>query len=681
MWHWSLRRTAVLLGLAAGALALTACAAQEGKAVSNAESELPALAEPTVPAPPMQGVPWEAPPTELSDAAVSVATVLFEQGMADPRRCEYREVDVIHGGLWGAGRLQTHGWTLPVEAGGSQRFAVLWNGWVYPVAAVGEPASIEADVEQTLKTHAERRAEHEREHPGFRFPSFPSAGEGYYSMRKGFVSVPLSGVSVCLLLRSGHVELAERTYAVLEVPDPPVGKAQNDPYLAWATAWLWSNFSRTVSSLGRGDDYLALVAIREISRAHPLVEAEATRRGFERRPYSDSRRQDELQPHVTFLGQVPELLKDLERRAKRGERPVIITDGPAELRAPPEQVAKLGQRTIAELIDELENVRGRKWGEPGGITWEGDPTIAALVERGEAAVPALLDCWEKDDRLTRTASYSRSFHRSRTIVPVSTVAQVILRGILKVRFKDLGEARAYWKKNRDVAEEDRWYATLLDDTAGKEQWLQAAMRIVQPTDVAVSVSGWRTVPNRRPEDVPTIRGEPLREKSAPTVLELLGRRASDVSSQGRPGSERTWAMRDACSLVLAAASWDAEGAKPLLAEQHHQALQLIEEVRGQGWSSIDEQLGPSLQRLPSLACSRAMQMRRSRTTLDFCAALIRRRSLSIGMSILRRSGGFPTCRAVRLLPRNCSLRQIRDGTPACSNSAKGAEFATWSRAR
>ena len=61
--------------------------------------------------------------------------------MADPRGCEYREVEVGDGGP-----VKTRGFVLPERPGDAGRFAVGWDGVVYPAFAVGAPADLEADV-------------------------------------------------------------------------------------------------------------------------------------------------------------------------------------------------------------------------------------------------------------------------------------------------------------------------------------------------------------------------------------------------------------------------------------------------------------------------------------------------------------------------------------------------------
>jgi hypothetical protein len=92
------------------------------------------------PEPPRQRASWRAPasvPTNL----LSAVETLFAQGFPDPRGCEYRELDVEVGNVWGGNgsRVKARGWVLPAKAGESRRFAIAWNGVIYPATNIGSP--------------------------------------------------------------------------------------------------------------------------------------------------------------------------------------------------------------------------------------------------------------------------------------------------------------------------------------------------------------------------------------------------------------------------------------------------------------------------------------------------------------------------------------------------------------
>ena len=433
-------------------LLLAALLASPAEPAGAPPAVFPALAEPTLPAPPRQGAPWEpsAVPegaAELPAGVLDVARTLFAQGLADPRGCEYREITVVTGSAWGgAFEADTRGWVLPSEDRQAPRFAVCWNGLVYPVLRVGAPADPADDVARTVAADAKARRAWFESHTPEQRENFPFRRWGL-DADEGLEPARPSGVPVCLLLRAGRGDLAARLAAMI-----PKGRAGSGAdaaaavYVRWAGDWLWSLFDRSIKAHGRGDDRLTLAGCRELARVHPLTEAEADRRGYKSNAYLVPDLPIEEQPIVGFLGQLSELTADAARRVAAGPAPATVPPkAPAALFG--EVPANLAAEPMPALIARLEDVRARKWGQPGGIMWEGDAIVAALVAKGEPAVPALLDAWEQDDRLTRTVSFHRDFFRSRHVVPARTAAAVIVQAILDARFESVAEARAFWAKN------------------------------------------------------------------------------------------------------------------------------------------------------------------------------------------------------------------------------------------
>ena len=99
-----------------------------------------------IPVPSEQSKPWTPPQTKLSPMAVSAITELFDEGLADPRGLEYREIEITAG--LGEGDVKTHGWVLP--GNGKELFAVTWSGVVYPLKSAGPPADLKKDVADLL---------------------------------------------------------------------------------------------------------------------------------------------------------------------------------------------------------------------------------------------------------------------------------------------------------------------------------------------------------------------------------------------------------------------------------------------------------------------------------------------------------------------------------------------------
>src|SRR5207302_1792044 len=88
--------------------------------------------------------------------------------------------------------------------------------------------------------------------------------------------------------------------------------------------------------------------------------------------------------------------------------------------------------------------------------------------------------------------------------------------------------------------------TLLDDKATSDQWLQAAEHIVETG----------------PAGGARMRGEPLRGKTGPNVIELMARRVRDLSH--RPTEPDQPDRKLETRLALALSRWDSAAAVPAL---------------------------------------------------------------------------------------------------------------------
>ena len=102
-------------------LAFLAALAIAGDVSAQEEEFRPApLFEGTrLPDPPRQKEPWTPPETRLPRFLVAATATLFDQGLADPRGCEYRSIEITAGSVWG-GRgaiASTNGWVLPAPDG------------------------------------------------------------------------------------------------------------------------------------------------------------------------------------------------------------------------------------------------------------------------------------------------------------------------------------------------------------------------------------------------------------------------------------------------------------------------------------------------------------------------------------------------------------------------------------
>jgi hypothetical protein len=368
---------------------------------------------------------------------------------------------------------------------------------------------------------------------------------------------------VLLLLRAGETTAALTNYtppvrrlslpALREKRGSDQETGEDDPYLLLASDWAWNLFDRTINAHIRGDEPLALATAKVLAQVQPGIEAEATHRKLVRpTSYASSRRENEP-PYLYFLGGLPQLLADLERRAREGPRrdPAV---------RPWTNIASTSERTAA-LIRDLDLVAARQMGQPGWVIFNQDPVVDALIREGDPAVEPLLDCLETDKRLTRSVGFSRDFQRNRSVAPVTSPARTALLAILQANFNNAAEMRAYWQKYKHLKLEERWYQILKDDSAGMARWLEAASLITQPTNRWRQPGTGLSVEWPAPTNAPVaLRGAVLRAETNPSVTELLTRRATEIAATNLAAYD----LRAAGTLGMNLAAWDAPAALPVL---------------------------------------------------------------------------------------------------------------------
>jgi hypothetical protein len=526
----------------------------------------PLFAGTELPQPPQQGAPWTAPASAIPTNYITASTALFNLGLADPRGCDYREIEVGTGNVWSGdnGVVKTHGWVFAGKD--NQQFAVCWNGLVYPVVHTGEAADWRADARAFVgKVQRQFRKalpeEYEISHESCR---------------------PIKG---CLLLRLGEPKLADDLWLAIQLASDwdlishasqagvsnsipvPASKAvlsTNDPYLNWASDWAWSLFERTVCAHMRGDDRLALATARLLDAARPKIEKESGRRGFQRQESVGYNRDSKkkYEDYLPFLEDFTSLLNDQKRRAH---------DSKADLE-PQVTISKMTNQTerIAAWIDALDQVRVRQCSQPGGLdSWKEDPIVAGLLKEGEPAIEPLLRCLESGSasRLTRSISFGRDFLRSRTLHHVSEPVIVLLLNLMNASPEAVGlegNARASWRNGADVASAytfreywrtygplslpERWYRKLADDAAGPGAWADALKNIVRADDGDGHTNSGR------------LAGEVLRSKKSPTVTELLLNRSASILEPAYGGA--FYALQGSVSFLLDSERWEASA--PLL---------------------------------------------------------------------------------------------------------------------
>lgn len=505
----------------------------------------------------------------LPELFLSASNKLFEQGLADPGGGEYRELEIVIVNLGGQSTpARIHAWLMPSRKG-AERTCVAWNGLVYAVTSVGEKADLRADVLELIRADEAARAKLKSERPNSPFYRSQHAIPNGYSASQA----SLLPVKSALLLRLGEEELAAMIWDAWTAGF--AGTSANnieskDPYLMLASDWAWALFDRAVNSHMKGDDKTALSSTRLLASIEGQIETEAERRGFKKQDAYNGG----APRYLTFLQPLGALLRDQERRAREGRRSRASL---AEIERIPDKSAR-----INALISELDEVAARQWGQPGGVNLRDDAIVKALLAQGEDAVRPLLTALESDERLTRSVSYHRSFFTHRHLISVAETAYAVLTEILKTtsfarsednisiesvegRRKLAARIRAYLEKYARGTIEERWYGVLSDDGASADEWMQAAANIVYVSHYQGTPPAWvfttAPVPSVRNARGISLRGEPLRGKSSPSVAELFARRMTELAER-KAETQPFQNLSTATNFALALLAWEGPSALP-----------------------------------------------------------------------------------------------------------------------
>jgi hypothetical protein len=298
-----------------------------------------------LPVPPHQTTAWTAGQTNLSKEFVDATATLFQQGLADPRGCDYREIEVL---VVGSERprsdkvVTTHGWVIPHTGPRAQRFGVCWNGLVYPVALIGKPADVRADA-LIAATTAKADIEGALFGTGNNWiPNFDNLCLFHPAEERSIsFDLPLP-IKACLLLRLGEAELAERVWnrwtsglrsysselgRVLSVEESvePNKVILRDPYLVLANCWTLALFDQAEAAHIRRDDRLALASVKMLNSVWSSVKNEAEKRGFR----EHTEKENPFPPYFLIKpNRIRELLTDQRRRAedrKQGAGPPVLS--------------------------------------------------------------------------------------------------------------------------------------------------------------------------------------------------------------------------------------------------------------------------------------------------------------------------------------------------------------------
>ncbi len=333
------------------------------------------------------------------------ASLLFDHSLADPRGCEYRRIGIITGNPWNPKyQIETNGWVLPEMSDCNQRYAICWNGLIYPIIFIGEKCSLNNDI-KLIKLDQEIRNYNVY---GYSVPEYLSASHK-----------TLIPMKACLLYRLGEENLTRTIYnALIKTADLKSYSIifKNFPYIELRWEFMWSLYDRSLWAFCRGDDNLSYISLKTLwsllkeikSDQKPLV--------------NGSKLYD-----YDFFNPAYDLLKDLERR--------INTSKEHQIHQIDKEIFSNKKDYIAFLIEKLEQISLSQTSQPGNVQFRFSKEIEALVNEGEFAIEPLLSCLENDMRLIRSVRFWKDFAHSREIIRVCEAAYVALLEIIKIKYK------------------------------------------------------------------------------------------------------------------------------------------------------------------------------------------------------------------------------------------------------
>jgi len=555
--------------------------------IRQAHAAAPQLEEPVIrddrylPEPPRQQDEWKAPTSDLPWEFANAVRVLCRQGFADPRGCDYCEIQAATNSDISAHapHVRTHGWVLLQRDAQGHSYAVCWNGLVYPRIKVGPKADLDRDVKAFIDAHELGKLIDE---------DGPRADDER-SMWHGNLGDP----GAALLLRLGRGDLAAELWFTKHpnrAEFEPSDTHKFDPYVALAQDWSSLQFKRATQAWEHREYPLALYAFRKLGRFAETAEAEAKQRGF--------KPSDKEPLCFKCLEQSPEFLRDLEYRAPRWPLEPIVCIGPGK--------CSDQKKRIASLIDRLDEVNPPRIGismRGDMVLLDDDVVVRALIVEGAPALEPLMECFKHDDRLTRSRESETRREAPEHRMSVRKAAYAAMCDILDR--SDLAANRnrivtnAYDDSCRELAalldepikqakqysRVERLYQRLADDKATPEQWHEAAKILLSPRErrQAMPFYGIRGSEFDQPDtgDPDKLVGESLRDKNNPSVTDLVLKRIKQAEDP-----EITF------DLVCALARWDAKTAQEPLAEQMQRLLEKAEgNGSGRERSSFDDHAG------------------------------------------------------------------------------------------
>lgn len=439
---------------------------------------------------------------------VSTVEFLEKRGFPNPTSGTYCQATYTYGSIWGfKGQGSGPGWAMPLRKNEPQRF-ITTGGVVQDLIKVEKKRDLKADLAATFAK------------------PWSTNRDSILLLRNGTGGVPLAPEiqpSEDFLVMAYLAGEKKGALAAFEKR----GSQGNEPvFVSILRPMMSAMLDRSISAHQWGKDRFAADSLKWIVDNRAALEdagKKSYRGDWERQVQSMG---EYARPAVfDFLKIAPTLYADSIRRVKEARKPVDLK---ALSRYPVDRQVKV-------LIDELENVSARQMSQPGSVMLNTDPIVKALVEIGGPSVDPLVECIEKDTRLTRSVGFARDFFPARNLIPVSRAARAAYDQIVQVFNLPPGstpsDLRAYWEKTKHLTPAERQFEVLRDDSA-VNRWSDAARYLMTPTTWTQIGLGGSIQPPAKPGEKLTLRAEALRTRTNPSLTELLTKRAMRLAING-----------------------------------------------------------------------------------------------------------------------------------------------------
>jgi len=459
---------------------------------------------------------WTPPKTTVAKELVEVGKFLLEHGMADPRGGKFAIVKIGSRSTANSYTYEALGWVKEV---GGQKVLVDMAGLLQPVESVVRELSVSEAAKRAIdiwessaglrvsnnQVSSEHSAEQSSEDRLFR----------EIGTNEATVMLLIDGdVAEAESLYESRVQISSRSNGAKPVPvvEVDLGPRVLQQFVARQLGNVVRNFES-------GYDDVALAECKVLAD-----NADAYRKYAQ---VADTSGSDLHTVNLErYLGQVPALQADLLRRVKEGPKNLDLT-----------VLDKLPQKErIEKLIDLLDEVRPPRISDMMTVSFLQDPIVRSLIREDSAAGDALLDCLEKDRRLTRTTTHSRTYLPFNNLVPVRRAAIEAFVAIAKLNGsqlhwdtpEDIQKLRAEWNEVKGLTPNERWMSVLRNPKAKPAQWVQASTWFAQPSVESVEDFFDRPMRDLRLPPPPA-RFEELSKSDKAELSSLLLDRAQQIA--------------------------------------------------------------------------------------------------------------------------------------------------------